>query len=212
MAVACALAASVAGAQELAGAGEKITFNIPEQNAVAAVQAWARQSGLQVFAADELLRGLRTQAVRGDYAPLQAMEMLIAGTGLEVVSTGEKTVTLRRPNNGASATTAYPSAGPDLSGLEEIVVTGSRIKRTGFDTLEAALVVGSNEISRRAYTNVGQALEAMPGFFASDSSPVSANQGNNGVGQTFVNFFGLGSQRTLTLVNGRRFVSSNSAT
>src|SRR5690606_16072684 len=30
-----------------------------------------------------------------------------------------------------------------------------------------------------------------------------------GVAQTFVNFFGLGSQRTLTLVNGRRFVSSN---
>ena len=29
------------------------------------------------------------------------------------------------------------------------------------------------------------------------------------VGQVFVDFFGLGSQRTLTLVNGRRFVSSN---
>lgn len=37
------------------------------------------------------------------------------------------------------------------------------------------------------------------------------SQNAHGVGQTFVNFFGLGSQRTLTLVNGRRFVSSNSA-
>ena len=69
----------------------------------------------------------------------------------------------------------------------------------------------AEELERRAYTNVGQALEATPGFMESDSSPLSTVQGTQTVGQTFVNFFGLGSQRTLTLVNGRRFVSSNSA-
>jgi len=39
------------------------------------------------------------------------------------------------------------------------------------------------------------------------ASPVGFNQSNFGAGQSFVDFLGLGSQRTLTLVNGRRFVS-----
>src|SRR3546814_14805543 len=69
----------------------------------------------------------------------------------------------------------------------------------------------AKEIERRGYVNVAQALEANPLFGASDSSAVGGNQAINGTGQRFVNMFSLGSQRTLTLVNGRRFVSANSA-
>src|SRR3546814_7421136 len=69
----------------------------------------------------------------------------------------------------------------------------------------------AKEIERRGYVNVAQALEANPLFGTSDSSAVGTNQAINGTGQRFVNMFSLGSQRTLTLVNGRRFVSANSA-
>ena len=155
LAVACLFAAAVAVAQE------KIRFDIPEQDASTAIQSWARQSGLQIFAAQEHLRGVRAHAVRGEYSPLEAMQLLIAGTGLEVVSTGEKTVTLRRPNDAPAA--AEPPATRAAAELDEVVITGSRIKRAGFDTLEAALVTGSGEIERRGYTNIGQALEATPG-------------------------------------------------
>src|SRR3546814_6370845 len=69
----------------------------------------------------------------------------------------------------------------------------------------------AKEIERRGYVNVAEALEANPLFGTSDSSAVGTNQAINGTGQRFVNMFSLGSQRTLTLVNGRRFVSANSA-
>ena len=91
-----------------------------------------------------------------------------------------------------------------------VVVTGSRIRRAGFDTLQAATVTSDEDIEVRGYTNIADALEDTPGFGVSDSSPVGTSQSTLGVAQTFVDFFGLGSQRTLTLVNGRRFVSSNS--
>lgn len=94
---------------------------------------------------------------------------------------------------------------------DRIVVTGTRIQRAGFDTLQSAILVDDEEIRLRAFTNIGEALEAQPGFGPSASSPVGASQATLGVAQTFVNFFGLGSQRTLTLVNGRRYVSSNTA-
>jgi len=191
-----------------ARAQDRLRFDIPEQNAAAAIQAWARQSGLQVFAADEDLRGVRTNAVQGEYTPVEAAQLLIKGTGLEVVAAGDKTVTIRKPNgNPQPGDGNDESASSSADQLGEVLVTGTRIKRPGFDTLQAAVVTDSEEFERRGYLNVGQALEATPGFAAGVNG--TGGQSTFGPAQTFVNFFGLGSNRTLTLVNGRRFVTSN---
>lgn len=92
----------------------------------------------------------------------------------------------------------------------EVVVTGSRIARPEFDTLQPTQVIGAAQIENRGYTNVGQALTEIPAFGPPGNSGVGA-QSSFGPAQTFVDFFGLGTQRTLVLVNGRRFVSSNTA-
>jgi iron complex outermembrane recepter protein len=196
------LGAAVALAQE------KVSFDIPAQNASSAIRAWARQSGLQVFASEELLEGVQTNAVHGDYLPLQAVQLLIQGTGLEAVSTGEKTVTIRKSGDLRPVSDAANSGLPDV--LEQVVVTGSRLKRAGYDTLEAEVVNDSEQIQKRGYTNVAQALNDTPGFAPSGNDPIGRSQSTLATAQSFVDLFGLGSQRTLTLVNGRRFVSSNS--
>lgn len=107
--------------------------------------------------------------------------------------------------------TAAPAA-PAAQAQEpaEIVVTGSRIARPEFDTVQPTQVVGAAQIESRGYTNVGQALREIPAFGPPGNSSVGA-QSSFGPSQTFVDFFGLGTQRTLVLVNGRRFVSSNTA-
>lgn len=69
----------------------------------------------------------------------------------------------------------------------------------------------SRQIENRGYTNIGDALQEVPSFGVPAGNRVGGQAGSFGSGQTFVDFFGLGSQRTLTVVNGRRFVSSNSA-
>jgi len=91
-----------------------------------------------------------------------------------------------------------------------IIVTGSRIARANFDTVEPSVVVSSADIEARGFETLGQALNEQPSFGVPGSSPVGGQSGF-GQGQSFVNFLGLGSQRTLTLVNGRRFVGSNTA-
>ena len=92
--------------------------------------------------------------------------------------------------------------------IEEITVTGTRIKRAGVDTFYPAISVGVEELEDGAFTNVADALNQIPSFGNPDASPFGA-QNAFSVGQNFVDFLGLGSQRTLTLVDGRRFVSSN---
>jgi outer membrane receptor protein involved in Fe transport len=94
---------------------------------------------------------------------------------------------------------------------QDIVVTGSRIPRPNLDTGQPTIVIDSKLVDQRGYTNIADALKAIPSFGVPGSSRVGGQAGSFGSGQNFVDFFGLGSQRTLTLINGRRFVSSNSA-
>jgi outer membrane receptor protein involved in Fe transport len=91
--------------------------------------------------------------------------------------------------------------------IEKIRVTGSRIKRAGIDTIRPSIEVDASILEKNAFTNIADALNEVPVFGAG----VTPNGDPNAftVGSNFVNLFDLGSQRTLTLVNGRRFVSGN---
>ncbi len=93
--------------------------------------------------------------------------------------------------------------------IDEIVITGSRIPRAGFDTLMPAIVIDSQFLEDRGFTDIATALNELPAFGVPGNS-TQGTQGSQSVGQSFVNLYGLGSQRTLTLVNGRRFVAGNS--
>ncbi|MBL4641322.1 MAG: TonB-dependent receptor domain-containing protein [Sphingomonadales bacterium] len=104
---------------------------------------------------------------------------------------------------------AQAEAAPAPEGA--IVVTGSRIRRANRDTMEPSIVIGSEQIDERGLTNVGEVLQDFPAFGPPGSSSVGGQSGSFGSGQSFIDFFGLGSQRTLTLINGRRYVSSNTA-
>ena len=91
-------------------------------------------------------------------------------------------------------------------GIDEIVVTGSRTRRPDLTTAFPTLVVGEELLEKNAFTNIGDALNQIPAF--GNGIDATGGQGAN-IGVNFTDFLNLGSQRTLTLVNGRRFVSSN---
>lgn len=106
------------------------------------------------------------------------------------------------------ALAAAPAPAP-RPGTEEVVVTATRLRRAAYESVYPAASVTSEQMERRGITNLLDALNTLPvmGFGA---SPKGA-QTSQGVGSAFANLFDLGSQRTLTLVNGRRFVAGNQA-
>jgi outer membrane receptor protein involved in Fe transport len=105
-----------------------------------------------------------------------------------------------------------PKASAPDEALQEVVVTGSRIARPEFDNIEPTTAIDSKAFDQRGYLDVGQALAELPAFGVAPSSAANTQAGLGGIAQSFVDLYGLGSQRTLTLVNGRRFVSQSSAT
>jgi outer membrane receptor protein involved in Fe transport len=96
--------------------------------------------------------------------------------------------------------------------LEEIVVTGSRIRRTtDFDTSNPTTVVDSEYMKDLGIVNLGDALAQLPSNVSS-FRPETTGNSNFFTGSTIANLRGLNpffGSRTLTLVNTRRFVPTN---
>ncbi|HEX8026823.1 MAG TPA: TonB-dependent receptor [Vicinamibacterales bacterium] len=131
--------------------------------------------------------------------------------GAALAATGADAQTA--PDNAASVAPAVtPAPQTSNSADDEIVITGSRIaRRRGDETASPLQTITSQDLDARGYQTVAQALNELPSFGVPGASPVGFNQSSFGAGQSFVDFLGLGSQRTLTLVNGRRFVSGNTS-
>jgi iron complex outermembrane receptor protein len=62
---------------------DKLAFHIDAQDASTALTEFGRQSQTQILFAYELVKGLKTQAVIGDYEPTDAIRLLLDGTGLQ---------------------------------------------------------------------------------------------------------------------------------
>ena len=90
----------------------------------------------------------------------------------------------------------------DQSALEEVIVTGSRIKRADLSSVTPVSVVTGEEFKISGNLNVEQKLAELPQTLPS-FGPSSNNPGD---GTARVDLRGLGTFRTLVLVNGRRYI------
>lgn len=111
--------------------------------------------------------------------------------------------------NAAQAKTGQAEEAPapaDSGKGEEIVVTGSRIA-SGFSAPTPVSVIGADRLEDRAAANIGDALNELPAFRATNT-PASGEltPAAGYVGGRILDLRGLGAVRTLTLVDGKRFV------
>ena len=84
--------------------------------------------------------------------------------------------------------------------IEQIVVTGSRIKMANLEGTSPVTQVTSADIATQGVTRVEDLINQLPQAFAAQNANVS----NGATGTATVNLRGLGSARTLVLVDGRR--------
>ena len=86
--------------------------------------------------------------------------------------------------------------------FDELTVTGSRIRGEAGQTTAPVVVLSRAQIAARGLASVGDVLQTLT--VQSNATNTQANY--SGDGATRVSLRGLGAQRTLVLVNGRRFV------
>ncbi len=101
-----------------------------------------------------------------------------------------------------------PAQAPVAAALEEVVVTGSRILRRDLSSASPLVTIGSESLAESAQVGIETQLNKLPQFSGgnnqfSGASDVQASP-TNSPGAATVNLRGLGSNRTLVLVDGRR--------
>jgi len=107
---------------------------------------------------------------------------------------------------GIYSTVAYSQEESANAEIEEIFVTGSRIRSANLEgyapveTLDRDFLISSGSV------DVGDLLGSLPGF---SGSPIGTTTNNGGSGAVQVDLRGLGEQRTLVLIDGVRAVEGN---
>ena len=93
--------------------------------------------------------------------------------------------------------------------VEEVLITGSRVKRPdGFDYPVPVAVIGGDAINQSGYTQLGDALNNLPQALASTGSQNTSSSLFNS-GQERIDLRGVGTSRTLVLVDGRRHLTGD---
>ena len=98
-----------------------------------------------------------------------------------------------------AGTSALPVFAQDTE-IEQIVVTGSRIKMANIEGTSPVTQVTSADIATQGVTRVEDLINQLPQAFAAQNANVS----NGSSGTATVSLRGLGSNRTLVLIDGRR--------
>ena len=106
---------------------------------------------------------------------------------------------------------ANQTANNENDALEQIIVTGSRITRSGLATPTPTVIVGSEQIEASGAVNIGDLLRELPAIGPGINAESTAAT-FSGAGLNLIDLRSLGTERTLVLVNGRRHVGSQPST
>lgn len=112
---------------------------------------------------------------------------------------------LASPVFAQETTTANPPVSSETQDVGEggtIIVTGSRIARRDLTSSSPVAVVADEEFTLSGAVNVEQVVNTLPQVVPG----ATAFSNNPGGGVATLNLRGLGSQRNLVLVNGRRYI------
>ena len=216
------LAIGVVGAVSPAQAQDIIT--LPSASLEDSLNALSRQSGVQILVDQTLLRGKKASAIKEAASVEAALAQLLRGSGLTWQKRGDAFLIVRGVAVHAASTTGSPvvgrPSGEQTAALstdneqaafdvaESVVVTGSRIARPELDNPMPVSVTSMEQANQMGLTTAYQALRLNPAL------DVGIGEGNAqgqswDAGVASVDLRGLGVNRTLTLVDGRRRVSGS---
>ncbi len=111
---------------------------------------------------------------------------------------------------GLLATPSFAQTAPqDQSNqqLETITVTGSNIRRVDIETSNPVITIDRAAIQKTGKLTLGDLVQQLPAVTGPNTNPQVNNSG--GTGSSSIGLRGLGSPRTLVLINGHRYLSGD---
>src|ERR1700760_119978 len=111
---------------------------------------------------------------------------------------------------GATGAMAQQAAAPASEGVEQVIVSSTRLQSAGFDAPTPTTVVSAADIEANAQPNIFNAITQLPALQGSTGTTYNTGSTSTGLqGLSGLALRGLSPLRTLTLVDGQRFVGGN---
>ncbi|TKV41662.1 TonB-dependent receptor [Sphingobium sp. MP9-4] len=194
------LAASLWALAVPAGAQEpRQELHMPAQGLGDALRALGSAARREIIFTPEAVAGKSAGALDGAYTFKQALDTVLAGSGLATVERDGTVLIV-----GRSQAPLAPAAANSEDAA--ILVTGSRIR--GAPPASPVTVLTSREIAQAGQTDLGEAVRTLPQSFGGGQNPGVApgapGSNNNQNSGSSINLRGLGPDATLTLLNGHR--------
>lgn len=144
--------------------GASQSFNIPAQPLANALNAFGRQSGLQITLSAATSRGVTSNAVQGTFTPEQALAQLLRNTGISFRVTADRTAVIG----------ALPASAPVADGtvlLDPLDVSGGRgnPQDLPYQTPGSVSYISEETIQRFRGTSTGDMFVGTPGVIASSN-------------------------------------------
>ncbi len=181
---------------------QRQSYDLPAQDLGDALRSAAALADIELYASSRDLEGKTAPALKGQLTPREAIEALLAGSGLKARFDARSVVIL---DGDSSPVTSSVEA-------ESIIVTGSRI--AGAPAAAPVIEVTSEDIRNAGQADLGEVARSLPQNFGGGQNPgIGSGQGvqNQNVnvnGASTFNLRGIGPSATLTLLNGNRFAYS----
>lgn len=181
-----------------AHAQQSLQFDLPAQNLADALRAVARRAGLELYVPSAIVSGLSAPALHATLTPSQAFARLLDGTGLSAHISDGAILIRGRSQSGENSISTDQSP--------EILVTGTHIR--GAQIAAPVTVIHREEIENAGQNDMGEVVRSLPMNFNGGQNPGAGFQGSitngNVSSASIINLRGLGSDATLTLLNGHR--------
>jgi iron complex outermembrane receptor protein len=109
-----------------------------------------------------------------------------------------------------AAVSCYSTGAMAQEGVEQVVVSSTRLQAAGFDAPTPTTVVSVADLEAQAKPSIFEALTALPALQGSTGVQYATTSTSNGlIGLSALNLRGLSVLRTLTLLDSQRVVGSN---
>ena len=156
-------------------------FNIPSQDAVTALQAFAKQSGRQVLFPYDAAAGHQTPPINGDLDDVNVLRRLAQAAGLTVVGDDGRTVTLR-----PVGPTSLQDSGPaPATAVDEVVVTAQKRAQPIQDVPISIVALNGQTLAERHITRLDDLAAVVPGLAIKDNGGFETRIALQGVANTF---------------------------
>jgi iron complex outermembrane receptor protein len=184
------------------------SYNLPAQPLGDTLRAIALTSGTNILAADSTVEGKNAPALTGRYSVTRALVLVLQGSGLHARAMAAGIAV--EPDGAAAISEASSKIDAEIA---SIVVTGSRIR--GAPIAAPVITLSENAIRNAGQASLGEVVRSIPQSFGGGQQPgIGYNvPGTSGVdigGGSSINLRGLGSDATLTLLNGHRLAYNSS--